>query len=194
MINSFVGIGFGHIVSLDALDHLLFLAALAACYRPRDWRHGAAVATAFTVGHSVTLALASLRVVAFPTAIVEFLIPCTIVVAAAENMLQRTERPSGRLRPMLAATFGLVHGAGFANTLTELFDGGAVIPLLGFNIGIELGQLLVLTAFVALLTMLDTVLTTSTAPTGAATQWRTRLTSVTVAAVAVVLAAGRAPW
>lgn len=194
MTSSFIGIGFGHIVSLDALDHLLFLAALAACYRPRDWRHGALVATAFTVGHSVTLALASLHVVTFPAAIVEFLIPCTIVIAAAENMLQRTERPSGLLRPALAATFGLIHGAGFANTLKDLFEGGVAMPLLGFNIGIELGQLLVLTVFVTLLTGLDRIAAMSIVAKDAAPRWRARLTSVAVAAVAVVLAAGRAPW
>ena len=85
MIGTFIGVGFGHIVSLDALDHLLFLAALAACYRPRDWRHGLAVASAFTVGHSVTLALASLGLVSFPVALVEFLIPCTIVIASLEK-------------------------------------------------------------------------------------------------------------
>ncbi len=193
MIGTFIGVGFGHIVSLDALDHLLFLAALAACYRPRDWRHGLAVASAFTVGHSVTLALASLDLVSFPVALVEFLIPCTIVIASLENLLQRSERPRGSLRPALAAGFGLVHGAGFANTLRDLFDGGVALPLLGFNIGIELGQLLVLSALVAVLAAADGAFAQRGVDRAAALRWRSRLTSVTVAAIAVVIAAGRLP-
>lgn len=195
MIGSFIAVGFGHIVSIEALDHLLFLAALAASYRLRDWRHGLLVVSAFTVGHSVTLALVALNVVAPPVSLVEFLIPCTIVVAAAENLFDRQARPAGLLRPMLAGIFGLVHGAGFATTLRDLFDGGIVLPLLGFNIGIELGQGVVLTALVALLSAVDALfLVTLSANPVNATRNRMRLTSAAVAGVAVVLAAGRLPW
>ena len=170
------------------------LLALAACYRPRDWRHGLSVVSAFTVGHSVTLALATLNLVRFPTQIVEFLIPCTIIVAAAENLLDRNRRPQGWLRPALAGTFGLVHGAGFATTLRDLFDGSVAVPLLSFNVGNELGQALVLTTMIAMLALADRALR---APAGTATQalqWRARLTSVTAAGIAFVLAAQRAPW
>lgn len=194
MIGSFIGVGFEHIVSIDALDHLLFLAALAACYRFRDWRHGLAVASAFTIGHSVTLALASLDIVTFPIAVIEFLIPCTIVVAGIENLLQTSDRPRGPARPVLAGLFGLVHGAGFANVLRDLFDGAIALPLLGFNIGIELGQVLVLAIVVAVFTVLDGVLARWQRDGLAATRLRTRVMSVAVAAVAVVIAAGRTPW
>lgn len=195
MIGSFVVVGFRHIVSLEALDHLLFLAALAASYRLRDWRHGLAVVSAFTIGHSVTLALAALDVVRFPTPLVEFLIPCTIVLAAAENLLDRRPRPAGALRPALAGLFGLVHGAGFATTLRELFDGRVLLPLLGFNVGIELGQLLVLALLATALTGLDALrIAGARTDAGHAARWRMRVTSLAVASVACVLAAERFPW
>lgn len=194
MIGSFISVGFGHIVSVEALDHLLFLAALAASYRLRDWRHGLMVVSAFTVGHSITLALVALGVVSVPVSLVEFLIPCTIVVAAAENLFDRRPRPSGALRPILAGLFGLVHGAGFATTLRDLFDGGVALPLLGFNIGIEFGQTLVLALLVTFLTLMDHAITAMTASEAAAsTRWRMRITSATIAGVALVLAAGRLP-
>ncbi|MES2304207.1 MAG: HupE/UreJ family protein [Gemmatimonadota bacterium] len=195
MIGTFISVGFRHIVSIEALDHLLFLAALAASYRPRDWRHGLMVVSAFTVGHSITLALVALNVVRFPIPVVEFLIPCTIVIAAAENLFDHGNRPAGALRPVLAGLFGLVHGAGFATTLRDLFDGGVALPLLGFNLGIELGQALVLTTLVGGLALADKALTAATnRDPMTATQWRMRLTSATVASVALVLAAQRIPW
>lgn len=195
MIGTFITVGFRHIVSIEALDHLLFLAALAAAYRPRDWRHGLTVVSAFTIGHSITLALAALDVVRFPVALVEFLIPCTIVLAAAENVLDRKTRPAGMLRPALAGLFGLVHGAGFASTLRELFDGGVAMPLLGFNIGIELGQALMLTLFVTTMTLMDQGMRAMTEGDPLrATQWRMRLTSAGVACAAIVMAAERLPW
>lgn len=195
MIGSFIAVGFRHIVSLEALDHLLFLAALAASYRPRDWKHGLLVVSAFTIGHSVTLALVALNILRVSIPLVEFLIPCTIVVASLENLLHRQARPAGALRPALAGLFGLVHGAGFAATLRDLFDGGIALPLLGFNIGIEAGQALVLTVLVTMLALCDRGL--EAGPAGnrvQATRWRMRLTSTVVAGIALVIAVERLPW
>ena len=194
MIGRFVGIGFHHIVAIDALDHLLFLLVLAACYRPRDWRHGLTVISAFTVGHSLTLALAALNIVRFPIPLVEFLIPCTIIVAGVENLFNRGARPHGWLRPALAGGFGLVHGAGFATTLRDLFDGSVAVPLVGFNVGIELGQLLVLALMISALTLADRALRVHAGNAVDALAWRIRLTSVAAASVACVMAAQRAPW
>lgn len=195
MIGTFIAVGLRHLLSLEALDHLLFLAALAASYRLRDWRHGLTVVSAFTIGHSITLALVALGILAVPTALVEFLIPCTIVVAAAENLWAPGSRPNGWERPALAGLFGLVHGAGFATTLGQLFDGGVALPLLGFNVGIELGQVVILASIVSLLTAGDWVIRSiTTADRDVATRWRLRLTSVAVGGAAMVIAAGRLPW
>ena len=144
---AFVHLGFRHITDLAALDHMLFLLALAAIYRGRDWRDVLWVITAFTVGHSVTLALAVTGALRLPTPLIEFLIPVTILVTGLENILvrRRDRAPlGGGYRPVFAGVFGLVHGAGFANYLQSLFVGSIVVPLLGFNAGIELGQLVVL--------------------------------------------------
>ncbi|MCC6242449.1 MAG: HupE/UreJ family protein [Gemmatimonadaceae bacterium] len=144
---SFLQIGFAHIVGVDAADHILFLVVLSAIYRFRDWRRAIVVVSAFTVGHSMTLVLAVTGVLTLPPAVVEFLIPLTIVVAALENLIWRKRLDHERtvtMRPFIAGLFGLVHGAGFAGYLQSLFVDELAMPLLGFNVGIELGQVVVL--------------------------------------------------
>src|SRR5687768_3737705 len=87
---AFVSLGFGHITEPGALDHILFLLVLAAIYRWTEWRQALVVITAFTVGHSLTLALAVLKPGMLPNSeIVEFLIPLTIVATGIENILTR---------------------------------------------------------------------------------------------------------
>jgi len=148
---AFANLGVRHILDLRALDHVLFLMALAAIYRVRDWRESLWVISSFTIGHSLTLALAVTGVLTLPMALVEFLIPVTIVATCLENIIvaDRERAPwRGRYRPVLAGVFGLVHGAGFATYLKALFVERIAVPLLGFNLGIELGQIAVL-AFAA---------------------------------------------
>src|SRR6185503_6747070 len=95
---TFMQLGFRHITDLEAMDHILFLVALAAIYRPRDWRSALWVVTAFTVGHSITLALAVTGAMRFPTPLIEFLIPVTIVATCIENIIvrDRASAPLGR--------------------------------------------------------------------------------------------------
>jgi hypothetical protein len=144
---TFIQLGFRHITDLEAMDHILFLLALAAIYRPRDWRKAMWVVTAFTIGHSVTLGLAVTGAIRLPTKLIEFLIPVTIVATCIENMIVRDRERAiwgGKYRPVFAGIFGLVHGAGFANYLRDLFGDHIAVPLLGFNIGVEIGQIVVL--------------------------------------------------
>lgn len=158
---AFLQIGFRHIVALDAADHILFLIVLAAIYRRRDWRGALWVISAFTVGHSVTLALAVTGLLVLPINVVEFLIPVTIVATGIENLILRERAASGRHgkhRPIFAGIFGLVHGAGFAGYLQSLFVEHLTVPLLAFNIGIELGQIVVLVFAAALFWVIDRVL------------------------------------
>jgi hypothetical protein len=158
---TFIQLGFRHITDLEAMDHILFLLALAAIYRPRDWRKAMWVVTAFTIGHSVTLGLAVTGAIRLPTKLIEFLIPVTIVATCIENMIVRDRDRAiwgGKYRPVFAGVFGLVHGAGFANYLRDLFGDHIAVPLLGFNIGIEIGQIVVLTvAAIVLLTADKTI-------------------------------------
>lgn len=155
---TFVQLGFRHITDLEAMDHILFLLALAAIYRPRDWRKAMWVVTAFTIGHSVTLGLAVTSAIRLPMNLIEFLIPVTIVATCIENMIVRDRERAiwgGKYRPIFAGVFGLVHGAGFANYLRDLFGDHIAVPLVGFNIGIEIGQIVVLTIAAALLLAAD---------------------------------------
>lgn len=140
-------LGWEHIISTDALDHQLFIAALAAIYLLKDWRQVLILVTAFTVGHSLTLALSVLDIVRFPTNWVEFLIPVTIVITAFSNLFQKKfTSGSVRINYILALVFGLIHGMGFANILRFMMGKGEKIngwDLFGFNIGLEAGQIVV---------------------------------------------------
>jgi len=194
---AFVQLGFGHIVALDAADHILFLLVLAAIYRGRDWRAALVVISAFTVGHSVTLLLAVTNMLVLPSSIVEFLIPVTIVATGVENIMLRERAARGssaRHRPVFALIFGLVHGAGFAGYLRSLFMDDIVVPLLGFNVGIELGQIVVLGAAAMLFLLLDAALQrVRRASWPAAFQLRVITVSATIAVIATGWAAERFP-
>jgi hypothetical protein len=157
------------------------------------------VISAFTVGHSITLALAATGTLLIPQRLTEFLIPLTIVATGVENIAVRARARGAtrsRYRPLFAGVFGLVHGAGFASYLQQLFLGSVVIPLFGFNVGIELGQLLVLAAAGAGLAAFDRLLVLSSVNRARLSPYRFRV--VTVSLVVVVVAAGmaaaRRPW
>ncbi len=195
----FVQLGFRHITDPEAVDHMLFLLALAAIYRPRDWRSSLWVVSAFTVGHSITLALAVTHAVTFPTPLIEFLIPVTIALTAIENVIIKERTAAwrgGRYRPVFAGVFGLAHGAGFANYLDSLFIRPIALPLFGFNVGIELGQMVVLVAAAALLALVDAAIRRLPLPAGAPAPLRLRVLAVSavVAMVATRWAVIRAPW
>src|SRR5579875_2323269 len=142
----YFGLGWSHIISTEALDHIFFILALAAIYLLKDWRQVLVLVTAFTIGHSITLALSTLNMVQIPSKWVEFLIPCTIVFTAVSNLFQRnfTSRAI-RLNYFLALFFGLIHGLGFANTLRFILaqDQSLGWALFGFNVGLEAGQIII---------------------------------------------------
>jgi HupE / UreJ protein len=149
----YLKIGWEHIISWQAIDHLLFILALAAIYLPQNRKQVLILVTAFTVGHSLTLALSVYNLVSISSKWVEFLIPCTIMVTAVFNFTQKKFSSSTlRLNYLLALFFGLVHGLGFAGIIRFMLAGSQTIfiPLLGFNIGLELGQLVVMAVILAL--------------------------------------------
>ena len=140
--------GWYHIISRDAFDHLLFVLALSAIYLVGNWKQVLILVTAFTIGHSLTLALSVYDLVRVSSGWVEFLIPCTIIVTALFNFFLRDYQPrSLRLNYFLALFFGLIHGLGFANTIRFTLMGSGSIgwSLFGFNIGLEAGQIVVVT-------------------------------------------------
>ena len=145
-LNTYLWLGWDHIVSADALDHQLFLLALIWPFPLREYRKLLILITAFTIGHSITLALSSTGNIRIPVSAIEFLIPVSIFVTAIMQWW-RDEEP-GRFPVLFGITgiFGLLHGLGFANTLKQLLgrEDSVFLPLLGFNLGVELGQLLLM--------------------------------------------------
>ena len=142
----YLQLGWEHIISKDALDHQLFILALIAIFSFRDWKKVLILVTAFTIGHSLTLVLSALDVFRFPSDWVEFLIPCTIVFTALDNIIfSKNEKKLIQLNYYLALLFGLVHGMGFANSVRMMLasEQDITLPLFGFNVGLELGQIVV---------------------------------------------------
>ncbi len=138
--------GWSHIISWEAMDHLLFLLALTAVYLFENRKQVIILITAFTIGHSLTLALSIYDTIHFKSSWVEFLIPMTIVITAALNFFRKEfDIKQQGFKYLITLIFGLVHGMGFAGTIKmSLAESQKIaIPLLSFNIGIEAGQIVV---------------------------------------------------
>jgi len=134
------------------LDHILFIIALCALYIMRDWKQVLILVTAFTIGHSITLALATLRIINVNSELIEFLIPLTIFITAVSNLFKNENNLAGskfQLNYFFAAFFGLVHGLGFSNQLRTILgkNENIISPLLAFNIGLEFGQIIIVVIF-----------------------------------------------
>lgn len=153
--SAYLELGLTHILDVQGYDHILFIVALVAAYTLSDARRLLWLVTAFTVGHSITLALATLGLVTVDSRLVEVLIPLTIVATALFTIWQERQpagpyeaesKRSAYMRYVLAAGFGLIHGLGFSSFLRAALGGeeSLVVPLLGFNVGLELGQIVIL--------------------------------------------------
>jgi hypothetical protein len=139
-------LGFHHILDWQGYDHILFVMALCGIYTLKDWKKVLVLVTAFTIGHSITLALSVLNVVHFNTKIIEFLIPVTIVITALINIISKKSKPKSiNLKYFLALAFGFIHGMGFSNYLKSLLGKSTSIigELFAFNLGLEVGQVII---------------------------------------------------
>ncbi len=152
----YFGLGQEHILDYaNGYDHILFVLALCAVYLVRDWKKILILVTAFTIGHSITLALATLQLVTVDPAFIEFLIPLTIFVTAVSNLFKKEENlNTGKIQInyVFALLFGLIHGLGFSNYLRAILGKNQSIlsQLLAFNLGLEFGQIIVVAIFLAL--------------------------------------------
>lgn len=146
MFRVYLGLGFDHILDPNAYDHILFVVTLCAIYAASHWLRVLILVTAFTIGHSITLALSTLHVVNISPDLIETLIPITITLTALYNFykIEGDERRLG-LHYFLAAFFGLIHGLGFSNFLKALLgkEENILTPLLAFNLGVEFGQIVI---------------------------------------------------
>lgn len=148
----FFEIGMKHILDVHGSDHILFVIALTAIYTMSDWKKVLILVTAFTIGHSITLALASYRVINVNSDLIEFLIPVTIFLTALANIFRKkgaSRSMKSQLNYYLALFFGLIHGLGFSNYLRSLLgrDESIIGQLFGFNLGLEIGQIIIVMMF-----------------------------------------------
>lgn len=182
--------GWRHIIAWEAKDHWLFILALAAIYLAGNWKQVLILVTAFTIGHSLTLALSVYNVIRVNSTWVEFLIPCTIIITSLFNLFQKDYEPrSLRLNYFLALFFGLIHGLGFANAIRFMMigkDDNFGWNLFGFNAGLETGQILVVTVI-----LLISYLLVNTA--GLKRKWWVWTLSVTALVIAGKMAWDRLP-
>ncbi|MBK7475812.1 MAG: HupE/UreJ family protein [Haliscomenobacter sp.] len=162
LFQTYLTLGFEHIADLKGYDHILFIIALCAIYKLSEWRKVVILATAFTLGHSATLALAALDIIPINAEWIEFLIPVTILATALYNVVVHRfsrEMDEGtfdrrmNLNYFFAAGFGLIHGMGFSNFFRAMVMPGEhaqlVKQLFAFNIGVEVGQLLIIACVLA---------------------------------------------
>ncbi len=151
MFSMYFELGFEHIADINGYDHILFILALCTVYLFKDWKKILMLVTAFTVGHSITLALAVLNIINFPVSIIEFLIPITIFISAFTNFFYNdgSLKKLHNFKYLTALFFGLIHGLGFSFYLKSLLGSmkEVVLPLFAFNIGLEVGQIFIVIFF-----------------------------------------------
>lgn len=150
----YLELGFSHILDLNAYDHLLFVVLLSIGFGGKNYKQLFWLITAFTVGHSITLALATLKLVSVNSDWVEFFIPLTICTTAIFNLFAIDKESGTRIKALygLILVFGLIHGLGFSGYLQAILGKETNIfwPLMAFNVGIELGQIVIIICFLIL--------------------------------------------
>jgi hypothetical protein len=189
----YFNLGKDHILDYkNGYDHILFIVALCALYLISDWKKILILITAFTVGHSITLALSTLNIISVTPELIEFLIPLTIFITAASNIFRKEENQSTlsiQLNYGYALFFGLIHGLGFSNYLKAILgkDESIVTQLLAFNIGLEFGQIIVVAIFLMISFLLIDLLGRSRR------DWKMILSSA-IAGIALVLMKDKIFW
>lgn len=156
----YFNLGLHHVLDWQAYDHILFLIVLCAAYNFSSWQKILILVTMFTIGHTLSLLLASYNVVSVSSRVIEFLIPITILFTALFNIFtsgkgKKTER-SGVLY-IITIFFGLIHGMGFASFFTTLDSGNSILPLLEFALGIEVAQIIVVIIFLIIAFIFQTI-------------------------------------
>ncbi|CAZ95940.1 HupE/UreJ family protein [Zobellia galactanivorans] len=151
----YIKMGLEHVLDFNAYDHILFLAALAVPFSFKTWKKVVLLATVFTIAHCLSLALSAYGVARVDVALIEFLIPVTIMATAMFNLVYlkvQTAQKSIVWHAIATVVFGLIHGFGFSNyfrmLMAEVDD--KLVPLLGFATGIELSQVTVVLSVLVL--------------------------------------------
>ena len=149
----YVRLGLEHVLDWNAYDHTLFIIALCASYTLKTWRRALVLVTLFTLGHSVSLALATYQVVTIDSSWAEFLIPVTILATAVVTIVHALKKKmlsTGLVFGVLTFFFGMIHGFGFAGYFKMINDGNILTHLLEFALGIELAQVIIASVVIVL--------------------------------------------
>lgn len=155
-------IGFSHIVSVDGIDHVLFLLTLLFFFPHTEWKKFLALISFFTIAHSITLALSVSDVIRLSPNITEPLIACTILISSLINLFRKQSKNFPAVYYyILVFVFGLIHGMGFSYLLKSLIGSSAEVlyPLLAFNLGLEAGQVLILGTLILISVLLRLLVT-----------------------------------
>ena len=184
----YLRLGFKHIVNIHGYDHIVFVLALCAGYDIKQIKKVLVLITAFTIGHSVTLALSTLNILNIPARIIEFLIPVTIFITAVSNLLP-LKKSKGKIVYLIALFFGLIHGLGFSYYLKELLgkESSIIKPLFAFNIGLEIGQITILSVYFFILLLTTIILNLRIS------YWRSFI-SILALGISLVLIIQNYPW
>ena len=155
----YVKMGFEHVLDVTAYDHILFLIVLAVIFSFNQWKRALWLITFFTIGHTLTLALAAYKIINVSVEVIEFLIPVTIFITGLFNIFRVGKASSGKenINLFLALFFGLVHGLGFSNYFRIMIgkEEDKLVPLLEFALGIELSQVVIVFGILILGTLLQ---------------------------------------
>ena len=156
--------GISHITDINGLDHMVFIITLCAVYTLKQWKQILILITAFTIGHTITLALSGLNIITVNQQLVETLIPVTILLTSIYNIIKKSASDKKfQVNYFLALSFGLIHGMGFSNffraMMVGISDDSIVFPLFSFNVGIEVGQLIIVSLFLITNLILSTLFT-----------------------------------
>ena len=157
MFKTFFDLGFEHILDVKAYDHVLFIISICLLANFRSWKKLIFLVTAFTIGHSLTLALSALDILTIPSKIIEVIIPITIILSALDNIYQSGKEEQFSPKYLLILFFGFIHGMGFSNYFKELLgkEENIVGPLFSFNVGVEVAQLFVVAITLSILYLLN---------------------------------------
>ena len=150
----YLNLGWKHIADLKGIDHILFITALCIRYQFKDWLKVLILVTAFTIGHTITLVLSVINLIRYSQAWIEFLIPVTILITAFSNLFVHKFAFKSKYPLIYFFTlfFGLIHGLGFSSYLKSILGRNASIffQLLAFNLGLEVGQILIVLSVLAI--------------------------------------------
>nr|WP_321248372.1 HupE/UreJ family protein [uncultured Psychroserpens sp.] len=155
--------GINHILDVDGLDHFYFIISFCILFSFKDWKNIIGLVTAFTLGHCITLFLSGLELMTINANTVELLIPITIVLSCLNNfyilLKDKQTKQQLSITYIILLVFGLIHGLGFSNYIRMMIfdDESIILPLLGFNIGIELAQLVIVTGLLAIISVFQLI-------------------------------------